>query len=173
MRRIHSNRFPLAVGDGRVEHFWKSSSCFKESDLYWEWWVREGRNHQREKKPLLGFIFAVTHCTILPWPSLQKLALLKAMLSERKVPTHIITFLKRDKCLPYMKEDLTLYTGIQKERYCMCKGLAGAAFLFRCFIRDINGIQAIGPWAVVFWCCSSLAHFPDFVLQDCSAENLR
>lgn len=49
-----------------------------------------------------------------------------------------------------MKEDLALFTGAHKERYRMCEGLAGAPFLVRCFIRDINGIQAIGPWAVVF-----------------------
>lgn len=31
----------------------------------------------------------------------------------------------------------------------------------------------MGPWAVVFGCCASLARFPDFAFQDCSAENVR
>lgn len=37
-----------------------------------------------------------------------------------------------------------------KERYHMGEGLAGAPFLVRCFIQNISGSQAIGPWAVVF-----------------------
>lgn len=49
-----------------------------------------------------------------------------------------------------MKRNLTLYSGAHNEMYHKCKVFAGAPFLVRCFVIDINVIQPTDPWAVIF-----------------------
>lgn len=110
------------------------------------------REISRDEKSHCWLCLCSNSCTP-PWPTLQRLPFVRAKFSGSACSQH--PFIKRDKCLPRVKGTLPLHTGAHK-------GLAGAPSLVRCFPGDTDGIQALGPWTLVFWGCPSLAHFPDF-----------
>lgn len=124
MQWSHSNRFLLSAGDGRVEHFWKSSSCFKESDLHWEWGVRGGEKSAEIKGASAGFAFAVTPATSMAHPA-------EAALCERNVLWQCLltTSLPKEREMhaPYERNSPTLHWGTQ--------GLGWGSLLRQVFYR--------------------------------------
>lgn len=152
----HSNRFLLSAGDGRVEHFWKSSSCFKESDLHWEWEVREGEKSAEIKGAMAGLACAVTP----PWPTLQRLPFVRAAFSGA-CSQHPST--KRENAHPTWRNSTLGHRGLGWAPPLLSQG----------FHRRHWCHSSSGSLGCCFWGCPSLAHFPDFVFQEHSAENLR